>query len=110
MMTKNLKDVLEHSVPAIAKSIHQWQPRIPTRSRMMREAILVTLLLLATVLPVSAEQFKSTGTVDVYFSPNGGATAAVVRELDAARTEILRRTRSPANPLPRHSSMPRSVA
>lgn len=47
------------------------------------------LILLATVLPVSAEQSKSTGTTDVYFSPSGGATAAVVRELDAARSEIL---------------------
>jgi phosphatidylserine/phosphatidylglycerophosphate/cardiolipin synthase-like enzyme len=35
------------------------------------------------------DQFKSTGTVDVYFSPNGGATQAVVTELNGAKTEIL---------------------
>jgi phosphatidylserine/phosphatidylglycerophosphate/cardiolipin synthase-like enzyme len=40
-------------------------------------------------LPVSAEEFRSTGTVDVYFSPNGGATTAIVKELDAAKKEIL---------------------
>jgi phosphatidylserine/phosphatidylglycerophosphate/cardiolipin synthase-like enzyme len=36
-----------------------------------------------------ADQFKSTGTVDVYFSPNGGATNAIVTELNNAKTEIL---------------------
>jgi len=55
----------------------------------MRKTLLITLLLCAATIPVFAEQFKSTGTVDVYFSPNGGATAAVVRGLDAARSEIL---------------------
>ena len=55
----------------------------------MRKTLLITLILLATALTVSAEQFKSTGTVNVYFSPNGGATTAVVRELDSARSEIL---------------------
>jgi phosphatidylserine/phosphatidylglycerophosphate/cardiolipin synthase-like enzyme len=54
----------------------------------MRKTLVITLILLATVLPASAEQFKSTGTVDVFFSPNGGATAAIVRELDAAKSEI----------------------
>jgi len=55
----------------------------------MWKTLLVTLILLATVLPVSAEQFRSTGTVDVFFSPNGEATTAVVRELASAKTEIL---------------------
>ena len=36
-----------------------------------------------------SDQFKSTGTVDVYFSPNGGATNAIVTELNNAKTEIL---------------------
>ena len=31
----------------------------------------------------------STGTVDVYFSPRGGATEAIVREIDNAKKEIL---------------------
>jgi phosphatidylserine/phosphatidylglycerophosphate/cardiolipin synthase-like enzyme len=54
-----------------------------------QKAIFGLLIFLGTILPVSAEQFKSTGTVDVFFSPNGGATDAVVRELNSARTEIL---------------------
>jgi phosphatidylserine/phosphatidylglycerophosphate/cardiolipin synthase-like enzyme len=36
-----------------------------------------------------AEQFKSSGTVDVYFSPEGGATNAIVNELNGAKSEIL---------------------
>jgi len=36
-----------------------------------------------------AEQFKSTGTIEVYFSPSGGTTEAVVTKIDAAKTEIL---------------------
>ena len=55
----------------------------------MRKALLIALILLATVLPVCAERFKSTGTVGVYFSPNGATIDAVVRELDSARAEIL---------------------
>jgi len=35
------------------------------------------------------EHFKSAGTTDVYFSPNGGATEAIVQELKAAKHEIL---------------------
>lgn len=49
----------------------------------------MALILLTTALPLSAEPLKATGTVEVFFSPDGGATAAVVRELDAARSEIL---------------------
>jgi len=36
-----------------------------------------------------AEQFNSTGTVDIYFSPNGGTTNAIVNELKNAKSEIL---------------------
>jgi phosphatidylserine/phosphatidylglycerophosphate/cardiolipin synthase-like enzyme len=32
---------------------------------------------------------RSTGTTDVYFSPNGGGTAAVVREINGAKKEVL---------------------
>ena len=55
----------------------------------MRKALLVILILLSITVPVFAEQFRSTGTVDVFFSPNGGATDAIVRELNEAKTEIL---------------------
>ena len=36
-----------------------------------------------------AEQFNSKGTTDVYFSPNGGVTEAIVKEIDNAKQEIL---------------------
>ena len=48
-----------------------------------------TILFLSLLPIVHADQFKSTGTVDVYFSPNGGATNAVGDELNNAKTEIL---------------------
>ncbi len=38
---------------------------------------------------IQAHQFKATGTVDVYFSPKGGAAEAVIREIDHAAKEIL---------------------
>lgn len=36
-----------------------------------------------------AEEFNSTGTVDAYFSPRGGATEAIVKEINTAKSEIL---------------------
>ncbi len=39
--------------------------------------------------PAQAEQFSSSGATDVYFSPNGGATKAIVSELNNAKSEIL---------------------
>src|ERR1035437_9768819 len=36
-----------------------------------------------------AEEFKSTGTIDSYFSPRGGATEAIVKEINSAKSEIL---------------------
>ncbi|HQG32485.1 MAG TPA: phospholipase D family protein [Deltaproteobacteria bacterium] len=37
---------------------------------------------------IQAHQFKATGTVDVYFSPKGGAAEAIIREIDHARKDI----------------------
>jgi len=51
--------------------------------------LLVLLSIFITFSHVHAEQFKSTGTVDVYFSPDGGTTAAIVNELNSAKSEIL---------------------
>lgn len=54
--------------------------------------LVVALFLLATCLSSNrciAEEFKATGTIDVFFSPKGDATDAIVRELDNARSEIL---------------------
>lgn len=55
----------------------------------MRKILFGVFILLSFTVPSFSEQFRSTGTVDVFFSPNGGATSAVVRELDSAKTEIL---------------------
>ena len=41
-----------------------------------------------------AESFQSIGTTDVYYSPRGGATAAVVAEIADAKSEILRQAYS----------------
>jgi phosphatidylserine/phosphatidylglycerophosphate/cardiolipin synthase-like enzyme len=47
------------------------------------------VIFILSLTPIQAEQFKSTGTIDVYFSPNGGCTEAIVKELNNAKTEIL---------------------
>lgn len=36
-----------------------------------------------------ADHFQSTGTVDVYFSPDGGTTNAIISVLNNAKSEIL---------------------
>ncbi len=49
------------------------------------------VVLLAAFLAVSPPAFasKGAGNVDVYFSPRGGVTAAIVREIDGASKKIL---------------------
>jgi PLD-like domain/Metal binding domain of Ada len=48
-----------------------------------------TLFLTLLVGPLQAAETFSSARVAVYFSPNGGATEAVVRELNAAQTQVL---------------------
>lgn len=48
---------------------------------------LVTCLLLTAIS--YADEFKATGTIDTYFSPKGGATEAIAKEINAAKSEIL---------------------
>ncbi len=50
---------------------------------------LVFSMLFVFSIPVFAGSIPSTGTTDVYFSPNGGGTTAIVNEIQAARQEIL---------------------
>ena len=50
---------------------------------------LVVILLLVLSTPIFAGSIPSTGTTDVYFSPDGGGTRAIVSEIQAARKEIL---------------------
>lgn len=52
--------------------------------------VLSVIILIISVSQIShADQFKSNGTIDVYFSPHGATTRAVVNEIRDARTEIL---------------------
>jgi len=56
---------------------------------MNRFAAIALALFLAIPSLALAEPIKATGTVEVFFSPNGGAEAAIIREVDRAKTEIL---------------------
>ena len=47
-----------------------------------------TLIILAVVI-ASADQFQFAGTIDSFFSPKGGATEAIVKEINSAKQEIL---------------------
>jgi phosphatidylserine/phosphatidylglycerophosphate/cardiolipin synthase-like enzyme len=51
--------------------------------------LVYTIIMMLSLAPAYAEQFKATGTVDAYFSPHGGTTEAIVKELNGARMEIL---------------------
>lgn len=57
----------------------------------MRRILLIFFLLLSIQTIATAEQFPATGTtaIDVYFSPRGGATEAIVSEINNAQSEIL---------------------
>lgn len=55
----------------------------------MRIVVLLMSSILMLAAPVFADPIKASGTVEVFFSPRGGATEAVVREIDHARREIL---------------------
>ncbi len=54
----------------------------------MAKLAFILFLIFCTSI-ASAEEFKATGTISVYYSPRGGATEAVVREIATAKTEIL---------------------
>ncbi|MEA5114188.1 MAG: phospholipase D family protein [Geobacteraceae bacterium] len=53
------------------------------------KTLVTSFLLLALCFPAYGERYKAAGTIDVYFSPRGGATEAIVREIASARSEIL---------------------
>lgn len=57
--------------------------------RKFHTAILYILVSLMMLTASYAEEFKATGTIDTYFSPRGGATEAIVKEITAAKSEIL---------------------
>lgn len=53
----------------------------------MRQILWVILLTIS--LASQANAITATGTIDPYFSPDGGCEQAIVREIDHARSEIL---------------------
>lgn len=56
---------------------------------MLRSAIISFIILVSLSTPCLCEQFKALGTIDSYFSPNGRATEAIVKVINAAKSEIL---------------------
>lgn len=56
-------------------------------NKLFLAAVLAALAVTSTM--ASAEMIPAEGTVEVYFSPKGGATDAVVRGIDGASKEIL---------------------
>lgn len=56
---------------------------------MFSKAILSVLVFITLATPCVSESFKTMGTIDVYYSPRGGATEAIVKEINAAKSEIL---------------------
>lgn len=54
-----------------------------------RSALILSVGLLILLTSVARATEPTSARVAVYFSPNGGATAAVVREIDAATQHIL---------------------
>ena len=75
----------------------------------------VTLILLLSLPSCQAQEPPVPGSlppIEVYFSPKGGCTEAVVKEINAAKKPrfLSRHTVSPRLPSPRPSSMPTRVA
>src|ERR1035441_5560873 len=56
---------------------------------MLRLVVLATIVFITLTTPCLSEPFKSTGTIDAYFSPNGGVSVAIVNEINNAKSEIL---------------------
>lgn len=51
--------------------------------------ILSTIIFILLTTHCICEPLKVTGTIETYFSPNGGATEAIFKEINAAKEEIL---------------------
>jgi len=58
--------------------------------RQFKFSVLCHIFIFFTSITLSfAAPIPATGTIEVYFSPRGGATEAVVREIAGAKTDIL---------------------
>jgi len=54
-----------------------------------RPAFLLLVVPLLLAAPLRAEKFAPAAGWEVYFSPNGGATAAIIREVNQAHQSVL---------------------
>jgi len=52
------------------------------------QLLVFVLCLVCGAVDVEATQLKAAGNIDVYFSPRGGATEAIVHEINSAKREI----------------------
>lgn len=53
---------------------------------MFRTVILSVIIFIILTTPCLSDHFQSTGTIDAYFSPNGGAAEVIVKEINAAKS------------------------
>ena len=56
---------------------------------MFRIAFLTSITLIILTTPCLSDKFQSTGAIETYFSPRGGANEAIVKEINSAKSEIL---------------------
>lgn len=59
------------------------------RKRILPAVLLTLFLIIFPLIAYSIELTLNQTLVQVYFSPNGGAAEAIIREIDKAKTEIL---------------------
>ncbi|ACM18948.1 endonuclease Nuc [Geotalea daltonii FRC-32] len=55
----------------------------------MRPIICVTWLVALCFMPVYAAPIPANGTVEAFFSPTGGCTESIIREINGAQSEVL---------------------
>jgi hypothetical protein len=53
---------------------------------MFRIAAISLIIFTILTSPCISETFKATGTIDAYFSPRGGVTEAIVKEINSAKS------------------------
>jgi hypothetical protein len=59
-------------------------PTSPWSHTMLRTALLISIISITFTTTCLSETFQSIGTIDTYFSPRGGATEFLVKEINSA--------------------------
>ncbi len=52
------------------------------------KAVILSLLFLVSISPLALGADLTPGNTKIYFSPNGGCTEAIIKEIDQAKTDI----------------------